>query len=60
MGLRLHGIQLHRDACVTCPVYWMQTAKGWAGIPRVRATFTGLMDEDIRVQLAACDALLSL
>jgi len=38
----------------------LATAKGWAGIPRVRATFTGLMDEDIRVQLAARDVLLSL
>ena len=57
--MTLYLIQLS-VRCRLCALDSMQTARGWGRIARVCAVYTGLMDKDIDVQEATCDALLAM
>jgi hypothetical protein len=57
----LYLIQLRVVSCVcVCALAAMQTARGWGRVARVCAVYTGLMDRDIDVQEATCEALLAM
>ena len=57
--MNIYLIQL-RVVSRACALATMQTARGWGSVARVCAVYTGLMDKDIDVQEATCDALLAM